>query len=268
MAFLDDAQYASGIQVNNEFISEHAILEEMQYHPGSANPKRDAADALVIRTLLLQEAQRLNIVAVPLSLGVGRTEVEDEALIRSLIEHKVLVEPVHEEQCRDYYEIHATKFLSPNLYEPRHILYQVDFLDQHQAEVAREKAVKAIKTLSQQPWRFEELARFESECTSSEQGGYLGQFVPGQMEPEFEEALQPLDDGDLCAEPVQTRHGFHVIQMVRRESGRQLPFDAVLDQISDYLTERNWRYAVRNLLQELIRKADISGWMPVAPLRE
>ena len=268
MLLFDDAQFASGIQVNNEFISEHAILEEMQYHPGTANPKRVAADALVIRTLLLQEAKRLNIDAVPLSLGVGRTEVEDEALIRSLVEHKVLVEPVQEEQCRNYYEVHSTKFLSPNLYEPRHILYQVDFTDQLQVEAAREKAVRAIDTLSQQPWRFEELARFESECTSNRQGGYLGQFVPGQMEPEFEEALQHLDDGELCTEPIQTRHGFHVIQMVRRESGRQLPFDAVRDRISDYISEKNWRYAVRNLLQELIQKANISGWNPEGQIRD
>ena len=61
---------------------------------------------------------------------------------------------------------------------------------------------------------------------------------------------------------------FHVIQMVRRESGRQLPFDAVRDRISDYLTDRNWRYAVRSLLQVLIQKANISGWMPVESLRD
>lgn len=267
MIFLDDAEYASGIRVDDEFISEHAILEEMQYHPGAVDPKRSAADALVVRCLLLQEARRLNLNAVPLSLGVGRTEVKDEALIRSLIERKMMVEPVQEEQCRKYYESHAAKFMSPDLYEPRHILYQVDFNDRRKVSSAQGKAAEAIEMLSQQPWRFEEFARSESECTSSQQGGYLGQFAPGQMEPDFEEALRRLDDGELCAEPVRTRHGFHVVQMVRRESGRQLPFKAVRDDISDYLADRNWRYAVRSLLQELIQKASISGWMPAESLR-
>ena len=126
----------------------------MQHHPGAADPKRSAADALVVRSLLLQEAQRLNLNAVPLSLGAGRTEVEDEALIRSLIERKVMVEPVQEEQCRNYYEGHAAKFMSPDLYEPRHILYQADFNDRQKVGAAREKAAEAIRMLSQQPWRF------------------------------------------------------------------------------------------------------------------
>ena len=267
MVFPGDAEYASGIRVNDEFISEHAILEEMQYHPGAVAPKRSAADALVVRSLLLQEAQRLNINAVPLSLGVGRTEVEDEALIRSLLEYKVIVEPVQEEQCRSYFESHPSKFMSPDLYEPRHILYQVNDNDRQKVSTARRKAVEVIEMLSQQPWRFEEFARSESDCTSSQQGGYLGQFVPGQMEPNFEKALQRLDDGELCTEPVRTRHGYHVIQMVRRESGRQLPYDAVRDGISDYLTDQNWRHAVRSLLQELIQKASISGWTPAESLK-
>jgi parvulin-like peptidyl-prolyl isomerase len=41
--------------------------------------------------------------------------------------------------------------------------------------------------------------------------------------PEFEKALIALALGELCAEPVATRYGFHLFQLDRKHEGRTLP---------------------------------------------
>ncbi|MFY8113488.1 MAG: peptidylprolyl isomerase, partial [Rhabdaerophilum sp.] len=74
------------VTVNGVTIPREAIARETQNHPASKPIEawQAAARALVIRELLLQEATRLEIVAVPLSDGEGRRETDEEARIRAL----------------------------------------------------------------------------------------------------------------------------------------------------------------------------------------
>ncbi|XP_070532524.1 uncharacterized protein [Ptychodera flava] len=55
-----------------------------------------------------------------------------------------------------------------------------------------------------------ELASTESDCSSAQRGGDLGQFGPGQMQKPFEEATFALKVGEL-SEPVFTDSGIHII---------------------------------------------------------
>ena len=91
--------------VNGELVPHALIAAEAQNHhaprgkPGIA--WRKAANAIAIRTLLLQEARRRGVEARPAELGPGRFETEEEALIRGLLDTAVAVEPPAEA------EIHA-----------------------------------------------------------------------------------------------------------------------------------------------------------------
>ncbi|MCB9670446.1 MAG: peptidylprolyl isomerase [Alphaproteobacteria bacterium] len=58
---------------------------------------------------------------------------------------------------------------------------------------------------------FTDLARVHSACPSAEEGGDLGVFLPGDMEPAFEEALRRVQPGEI-APIARTEHGWHVIQ--------------------------------------------------------
>jgi len=62
---------------------------------------------------------------------------------------------------------------------------------------------------------FEALAREYSVDGSAKNGGDLGWANPGQFVPEFEEALAGLTPGDI-SEPVVSRFGVHLIQLVER----------------------------------------------------
>ena len=58
---------------------------------------------------------------------------------------------------------------------------------------------------------FAELARANSDCPSSQQGGDLGNFGKGQMVPAFEQATYALEVGGV-SDVVETDFGFHIIQ--------------------------------------------------------
>lgn len=79
-------------------------------------------------------------------------------------------------------------------------------------EEALEKARKLIAELKEDPGRFEELARQESDGPTGARGGNLGTWNKGQMVPEFDNALEQLDVGAITDEPVETAFGYHIIR--------------------------------------------------------
>ena len=60
--------------------------------------------------------------------------------------------------------------------------------------------------------KFEELARKFSKCPSAEQGGELGTFGKGRLDPDFEDAAFALKVGQTTEKPVRTRFGYHIIR--------------------------------------------------------
>ena len=62
---------------------------------------------------------------------------------------------------------------------------------------------------------FADVAKRESSCPSGQQGGDLGTFNPGQMVPEFDQAVFSGDVNTLIG-PVQTQFGFHLIEVTKR----------------------------------------------------
>ncbi len=62
---------------------------------------------------------------------------------------------------------------------------------------------------------FAEIAQANSTCPSRAQGGDLGTFHPGQMVPEFDQAVFKGAAGDLVG-PVKTQFGYHLIEITER----------------------------------------------------
>jgi peptidyl-prolyl cis-trans isomerase SurA len=62
---------------------------------------------------------------------------------------------------------------------------------------------------------FEDLARANSEDTSSAKGGDLGWISPGDTVPDFERALAKLAPNEI-SQPVSTPFGWHLIQVLER----------------------------------------------------
>ncbi len=249
------------VLVNGATIARDAIVREMQHHPGSKpiDAWQSAAQALIVRELLLQRARHLEISAEPSVDDAGRRETDDEALIRALIAQEVRVPEPTDVECRRYYENNRARFQSPEIVEASHILFAAPRADAQKYSQARADAEAVLTALAERPDTFGSLAQAYSRCSSAADGGRLGQITRGQTTPDFEQALSALAEGEISAEPVGTHYGFHIVRLDRREAGRTLPYEAVADRIAEYLRTSVQRRATAQYVARLISAAEISG---------
>ena len=251
------------VVVNDEIIAPTAIAAEAQNHTGPSNKPgiawRKAAQALTIRALLLQEAARRGLQAEVQELAPGRFETEDEATIRTLLEEAVETPEVTEEQVRAEWARDPGRFRSVPLWDVSHILVACDPRDEEGSAAARARAEALIAQLGGDANAFAALAARESECGSKSAGGALGQLGPGDTVLEFEAALRRLEAEAITPEPVQSRHGWHIIRLNALAAGKVLPFDTVAPKISQALEKANWAKASRDFVAGLAARSDISG---------
>ena len=248
------------VAVNQAIIANADIAREVQNH-GGATPGEaweQATRALVVRELLLQRARTLGVVATPRT-GEGLRETDEEALLRALLELEVRTPVADETACRRYYQANRAKLLSPDLFEPQHILFRAARDDATAYAQAVARAEVALGEVTADPDRFENLARAVSDCPSASEGGRLGQIARGDTTPEFEAALLPLLPGQTCRELVHTRYGVHVLRLDRKVSGQVLPLEQVRERIGSYLEECAWRRAAAQYVALLAGQAEITG---------
>jgi peptidyl-prolyl cis-trans isomerase C len=255
------AEIIERVSVGGQEIPTAEIAAEAQNHPAETPEAAwaAAAEALVIRRMLLGEAERLRITATDLLDDEGRILAPEDALIEALLEQEVTTPTADAATAERYYELHKDRFTSPKIVEAEHILFAASPDDELGYGLAIGDARTAIRKLQADPSRFADLARQYSACPSKETGGNLGQIGPGQTAAEFEAALFALAPGELCSQPVKTRFGVHVIRAGQRIEGKQLPFEMVSNKIAAYLEEASYRRAVSQYLVILTAQAHIEG---------
>lgn len=249
------------VYVNNIAIPEQQIMAEAQNHPAASPGRalRAAAEALVIKELLWQEAKKLNLSSPSEKDKEGRLETKSDAAIRILIDQEVTIPTATPDVCRLYYEKHPEKFNTPTIYEARHILIAAPESDKARRHKAQALAVEICKILNEKPELFSSLAKEHSECSSRDQGGNLGQLSPGSTVTEFETALAEMHEGEISQVPVASRFGFHVIALDRSIEGKSLPFDMVSERIAGWLEASAWSKAVSQYISILVGRAEIRG---------
>lgn len=253
----------SDVTVNGESISAEAIAAEAQNHPAPKSKPglawTAAARALAIRALLLQEARRRGLAPDPQEVGAGRVETPDEALIRQVLDAALDPPPPTDADLRRAYEAAPDRWRAPTLYEAAHILLPVRPGDVDGLAAARLQADALLATITRSPRAFDGLARENSACPSRDAGGRLGQLISGDTVPEFEAALDALVEGAICAAPVQTRYGLHIIRLDARAPGAVLPFEAVAPRIREMLEKAAWASAARDFVTGLAAGAEVTG---------
>lgn len=249
------------VSVDGITIPEDEILREAQHHPASSPDAavQAAARALVVRQLLLNEAERLGLLGVEQRADGGAVETPEDAAIREVIEREVEVPQATEAECCRYYEGNRQKFRSEPLYEARHILVAAPESDDDARSAARARAQEICNRLAADPSLFAGLAEAYSACPSGAHGGNLGQLAPGSTVPEFESTLAALAAGEITRGPVATRFGYHVIALDRAIEARQLPFEAVRERIAAWLEAQAWSRAMAQYVSILAGRAEISG---------
>lgn len=102
----------------------------------------------------------------------------------------------------------------------RHILLRIGA--QQDPKTVMERVIDIRKQIVEGQSSFPQMARQYSEDGSATRGGDLGWSSPGQFVPEFEKALAILQPGQV-SEPVVSRFGIHLIQLMERREVELTP---------------------------------------------
>ena len=129
---------------------------------------------------------------------------------------------VSEEEVREFFETNKNAFGENESVSASHILVG----DLSKAENLYEKI--------QNGEDFATLAKENSTCPSSANGGDLGYFGRGQMVKEFEDMAFSLEVGAV-SKPVKTQFGYHLILLNDKKSDKAKNFEDIKDELKESL---------------------------------
>jgi peptidyl-prolyl cis-trans isomerase SurA len=129
----------------------------------------------------------------------------------------------------------------------RHILLRPS--SKSSAQVVANQLNMLKRKIANNPQAFEKAARDNSEDASAPQGGDLGWVLPGNLVPEFEQAMNALTI-NAVSEPITSRFGLHLIQVTARRDKTIAPKEQ-REQIKAALREEKSEAAAQEWVREL-----------------
>ena len=256
------------VSVNGVVIPEVDILQEAQNHPAPTPGEAllEAARSLVIRELLWQEAKNKNLVPDNEdsigedSIGEDNTrQTKLDAAISALLESEIKTPEASEEDCKAFYDRDPSRFSTETIWQVRHILVSANPKDKKAFDQAREKAYAILEQVKKNPQNFATIAKDISSCPSAAEGGNLGQITRGSTVPEFENALKKAKKTGLLMQPIESRYGYHIVEINQIIPGEILPLELVKEKIAAWLEASSWSKAVQQYIAILAGKSHITG---------
>jgi peptidyl-prolyl cis-trans isomerase D len=172
---------------------------------------------------------------------------------------------VNEDDLKRYYSQHQDQYRVQDRVHVRHILVKTPAAgpdgkkDPKAVDAARAKAEDLLKQIKGGA-SFEELAKKNSDDPgSAKQGGELPWFQHGAMVPEFDKAAFSLQNKGQLSDIVQSSFGFHIIQLIDKQSAHTRSFDEVKAEIEPLVKNEKQAKAVDELARTLEAQAKTEG---------
>ena len=152
---------------------------------------------------------------------------------------------VTEEDVREHYEVNAQRYAEPELRRVRQILIDHDTAD-------AEARVRELRQRIDAGEDFAELAtEYSDDRLSADRGGELGQIARGDLDQILETVIFSLPGG-LISQPVQTRLGWHLVEVIAIEPSRPQPFEEVREEVERDLRDRRAEQRQIQVLDDLL----------------
>jgi peptidyl-prolyl cis-trans isomerase C len=208
--------------------------------------------------LLRQAAQRAGLLAAddPAPEQGVPTEAASAA-VDALLERELAQPDPDETACRRYHAAHAARYARGERVAVRHLLFAVT--PGVDVNALRQRAEACLLDLRCRPQAFAEQARALSNCPSAEAGGELGWLESDDCAPEFGREVFGRAEVGVLPRLVMTRFGMHVVEVLAREAGAPLPFEAVAPAVAQVLRQQAFATALRQYLQLLAGQARLEG---------
>ena len=195
-------------------------------------------DQVINKKLMLLDAEK-NLYEYDAEFKAELAQIKEDMLANFAIKKVVENITVTDDEVKADYDNNPDKFKTGESVEASHIL--VD---------SEDKAKELLDKINAGEISFEDAARENSSCPSSQNGGELGQFGRGQMVKEFEDAAFSLEVGVVSA-PVQTQFGWHLIKVSAKSESSAMPYEEIADQLKEQLLADKQQKAYASKINQL-----------------
>lgn len=278
----------NGTPITAAEVTEYATTEKRMLNATSTEETKavfkDAAENLINRQMLIQEAERRKITVSDAEVAnrarefqiagaggqtVATTGAPNEQLMNavrgSMIIEKMLddefrahhVQPT-EAQIKEYYEQHRDLFVKdPGEVQIAHIAVKLPAnATEAQKKAGSEKILKLYKE-AQKSKDFGALAKANSEDTqSAAKGGDLGYFRPGQLPPVVDKMVFSTPVGHLT-NILESNLGFSFIKVTARRGETLAPLSEVKAKIAMVLLNYNEDAVVKALIKRISKTTKV-----------
>ncbi len=261
-ADLARAQSHDAQDVKEECVEKKCTPEEQQKMTDEA--KADALRGLIDTKLLVQRAKDLDInVEAELVRQLDETRIENkldsmEALQKAVesesldwedykdsVRNQFLAQDViyrevgskvsnsiDQGQIQKYYEEHKEEFVSSETVRIREILISTTGKPEADWPALKKKAEQLRERVQNSGEDFGELAKHFSDGSTKLQGGELGAFERGKLDPKIEAEVFKLNKNEMT--PVmQTGNGFMILQVQQRYEAGVQPLEKIENEVSN-----------------------------------
>ena len=262
----------------------NAVFNNIPEEQRTNNSMQDSMDLVINNKLLLQDASsrgvtasneevenaintfmtnnglsldqlQQNLASAGSSMAAFRQEVTNNVILQKEVSDitKNVVAP-SDPDMRTYYEANKQNFVTMPSAVTRQLLINAN--DSNRA--IKEETIKAIGNQYNNTNFCELVSKYSEDLISVPRCGEYS-FQQGQLLPEYEEVVFNSTPG--TTKLVQTRVGFHIVQILNVTQSRELSYDEVKESISNYFVLMSSEQVLNEYIAGLREQAEIVSYI-------
>jgi peptidyl-prolyl cis-trans isomerase C len=243
----------------DQLIAYHVLAQQAHARKMDASEADvDARVAQIKSGLPSPEAFQQALAAQGMSLEQLRKQTRMSIQVSKVLDTEVNNKvSVPDADVETFYKQNVDRFKQGETVHASHILIAMpkdaDAAAKQKARATAQQVLKALRGGAD----FATIARAQSmDPGSARNGGDLGFFPKGQMEPAFEKAAFGLKPGATSG-IVETPFGFHIIKVLERRGPRTAPLEEVGPQVKQFLTGQQREAKIQAFVNDAKAKSKI-----------
>jgi len=200
--------------------------------------------------------------------GVSEADFKDQLrrtlVVTRFVEREIVGSvTIADEDAKRYYDQNPTEVTRPEAVRLRQIVVRVTPGAPDEERATARQKIEAILKEIRAGGDFADLARKYSEGPEAPKGGDAGLLVKGKGPPAIERVAFTLQPGQT-SDVIESRRGFHIIQIVEKRPEGPIPFEKAKEKIRVRLAARERRDKIRTYVDQLKEHARVERSLPAA----
>lgn len=180
-----------------------------------------------------------------------RRTLEQNRLIHREVRSKTVIT---DELLEAYYQSHLEEFQAKERWRLQDIFLPFPSAASAEYRARMHELAQQIHNQLLQGTGFASMARRYSRGPGAEQGGDLGFFSKGELDPVLEKAVAELGEGEISP-VITTEMGLHIFKVTEVDETPPKPFEEVRESIYGHLYQRELDYKYREWLSSLRQRS-------------